>query len=159
MIANKVEIFKIFLLNQKKHWHHNQQIRYLAIGAWNTAAGYGIFVGLYFALREHAGYIAIAMISHFLAVTQSFLTQRHLVFRSERCWHEEYIRFNLTHLGTLLVGLGSLSIMIEGFNTPPLIAQATITFVVVISSYFIHKHFTFQNSESAPTAVPDTEKS
>ena len=128
-------------------WHRSRHLRYLAIGAWNTLAGYAIFAGLYLAFTPHIGYMIIAAISHLLAVTQSFVTQRWIVFRSSSHWLGEYLRFNITHLGSLAIGLTLLPLMVEVFNTPPLIAQAIVTALIVVASYFVHQHFTFRKAK------------
>ncbi len=128
-------------------WHRSRHLRYLAIGAWNTLAGYAIFAGLYLALSSYLGYMIIAAISHLLAVTQSFATQRWIVFRSSGHWLGEYLRFNITHLGSLAIGLTLLPLMVEVFNTPPLIAQAIVTALIVVASYFVHQHFTFRKAK------------
>lgn len=135
------------IFKPRQLWRNNQKIRYLTIGAWNTAAGYGIFAVLYLALGEHIGYLIIAVLSHLLAVTQSFVTQRRLVFLSTGNWQAEYIRFHLAHLGSLTIGLGMLSAMVEVFRLSPLVAQGMITVLVVIFSYFVHLHFTFRKAK------------
>lgn len=128
-------------------WQRNRHLRYLAIGAWNTFAGYAFFAALYLALTPHIGYMIIAAISHLLAVTQSFVTQRWIVFRSSGHWLGEYMRFHIAHLGSLAIGLTLLPLMVEGFNTPPLTAQAIVTALIVVASYFVHQHFTFRKAK------------
>lgn len=109
--------------------------------------GYAIFAGLYLAVGYLAGYMLVAVISHLLAVTQAFVTQRLIVFRSQSNWPAEYWRFHFAHLGSLLIGLGALPIMVEIFAIPPLIAQGILTALIVLASYFVHQHFTFRKTE------------
>lgn len=116
----------------------------MAIGLWNTLAGYAIFAGLYQVIGPQIGYMLTALVSHALAVTQSFLTQRQLVFRSQAPWWTEYLRFNLAHLGSLLIGLALLPILVELIGLIPLIAQALSTLLIVVISYFVHQYFTFK---------------
>lgn len=137
---------KSIVLAPKQLWRH-KKLRYLVIGAWNTLAGYLIFAGLYLTLGHYAGYMIIALASHLISVTQSFLTQRHIVFRSTGKWAHEYMRFHLAHLGSLLIALVTLPIMVEIFATPPLIAQGVLTAGIVLASYFVHQHFTFRKTE------------
>lgn len=133
--------------NLKLLWHKSLKFRYLAIGAWNTLAGYAIFAGLYLALSKYIGYIVIAVLSHMIAVTQSFTTQRWIVFRSAGNIWAEYMRFHIAHLGSLAMGLVGLSLAVEILRIPPLIAQAMITALIVIASYFIHQYFTFRKAK------------
>ena len=124
-------------------WRNSQKLRYLAIGAWNTFAGYLIFAGLYLVIGARIGYMLTALLSHVLAVIQSFVTQRQFVFRSQGVWWVEYTRFNITHSGSLLIGLMLLPVLIEMFDFQPLVAQAIATVLTVFLSYFLHKNFTF----------------
>jgi putative flippase GtrA len=140
------EAEKPVALAPKQLWRH-KKFRYLVIGAWNTLAGYLIFAGLYMALGHYTGYMIIAVVSHLIAVTQSFLTQRHIVFRSAGKWTHEYLRFHLAHLGSLLIALVALPIMVEIFAIPPLIAQGILTALIALASYFVHQHFTFRKTE------------
>lgn len=126
---------------------HNRKFRYLAIGAWNTLAGYAIFAALYMLFGSMIGYMIIAIFSHVFAVTQSFLTQRRIVFRSTGSWRGEYLRFNIAHLGSFGIGLGALPLMVEVFKMSPLLAQGVITVLIVVASYFIHQHFTFRKTK------------
>lgn len=144
MSANR--FFSISLA--KPFWNH-QKFRYLAIGAWNTLAGYLIFAGLYLLFSPPTSYMIVAVISHLLSVTQSFFTQRWIVFRSSAHWLGEYLRFHIAHFGSLAAGLCALPLLIEVFAVPPLIAQGTITALIVVASYFVHQHFTFRKSHDA----------
>lgn len=133
----------------KALWHANRKLRYLLIGAWNTLAGYGIFAVLYQIMGQDIGYMGVAVLCHVLAVTQSFATQRHIVFRSTGSGWAKYFRFHIAHLGSLAAGLGALPILVEFFNVRPLIAQGAITATLVVASYFVHQHFTFRESHDA----------
>lgn len=125
-------------------WHRHQHLRYLLTGAWNTAAGYAIFALLYYLLAARVNYMLIAVAAHIIAVTQSFVTQRLLVFRSRKNWLGEYGRFHVAHLFTLGLGLVLLSALVEAFEISPLLAQAIVTAAIVMISYFVHQHFTFR---------------
>lgn len=125
-------------------WRENRTLRYLLVGGWNTLFGYGIFAGLYLILNEDLSYLLIAVMSHFLAVTQSFITQRRFVFCSGQPWAGEYMRFHIAHLGSLLAGLIALRLLVETIGVPPLLAQAVATVLITVLSYFLHLHFTFR---------------
>jgi len=136
---------KIFdLLNPLTLWHTSAKFRFLLIGAWNTLVGYAVFAGLYLLVGHWIGYLATAVGAHLLAVTQSFVAQRRLVFRSQGVWWKEYCRFHIAHLGSLLVGLALLSLLVELLHLQPLLAQALVTVLSVVLSYFLHQHFTFR---------------
>lgn len=127
-------------------WRSHAKFRYLLIGAWNTLAGYAIFAVLYLLVGTSIGYLFTAALSHLLAVTQSFVCHRQFVFQSRGKWVEEYWRFHIAHLGSLLLGLVLLPLLVELLGISPLIAQALLTIFFVIVSFFVHQHFTFRKS-------------
>ena len=119
--------------------------RFLVIGGWNTLFGYGIFAALYLCFDEHANYLLIAVISHILAVTQSFISQRFLVFCAKGVLLTEYIRFHIANIGILCIGLIALSLGIEILRLSPLVAQALVIACTVLVSFFLHRFFTFRS--------------
>ncbi|NJD25031.1 MAG: GtrA family protein [Betaproteobacteria bacterium] len=129
-------------------WRDNRQLRYLVVGVWNTAAGYCIFALFYLAVGKSVDYMAIAVLSHILAVTQSFFMQRRVVFRSQANVWAEYLRFHVAHLGSLGLGLILLTLFVEVAGLDPLLAQAIATAIVVFTSYFVHRHFTFRQANN-----------
>jgi len=130
-------------------WNDSLKLRYLIVGGWNTAAGYLIFAAIYGLAAKHVSYLLIAALSHFLAVTQSFLTQRHLVFHSDGSGKREYLRFHIAHLGSLAAGLCLLPLLVEWVGLSPLYAQALVTLLIVIASFFVHQHYTFKKPDDA----------
>lgn len=131
-----------------RYWQAHQQLRYLLIGALNTAVGYAIFATLYLLLQHSFNYMAIALMTHIIAATQSFITQRIFVFRSRGNSLAEYLRFHAAHLVTLVLGLTLLSAVVEVFGISPLVAQAITTVITVLANYFIHQHFTFRRAKN-----------
>lgn len=122
----------------------NTTLRYIIIGGWNTIFGYATFALMYLILKEYLNYMLIAIASHIIAVTQSFVTQRTIVFRSKNHCISEYIRFHITNIASLGLGLIILPILVETVRFTPLSAQALTTLFVAILSYHAHKHFTFK---------------
>lgn len=122
----------------------DRRIRFLVVGGYNTGFGYLVFALAYWALGDRMHYVFIATIAHFLAVTNSFLTQRHLVFRSRNPWRSEFFRFQLTYLGMLPVGVALLAFFYDLLGFPMLVAQALGMVTVVFVSYFVISRFTFR---------------
>ena len=73
----------------------------------------------------------------------AFAAYRWLVFKSAGSMWAEFLRFNLTYVGTLAWGLGALTLCVEVFGLSPLWSQALVTIVAVVLSYLGHKHFSF----------------
>ena len=119
-------------------------VRFLLIGGWNTIFGYGIFALLYLLLGDRVNYLVVALISHMIAVTQSFVSQRLFVFCTRGALLGEYLRFHLANIGLLFFGMVALPLGIEILRLSPLITQALIVVFSVTFSFFIHRHFTFR---------------
>ncbi len=128
----------------KKFIWNIEHYRFLIVGAYNTAFGYLTFVILYQTLGDKLHYLILVVISHIIAVTNAFISQKHLVFRTNGSVFFEFIRFNITTLGTLLLSLAGMSLLVGQFKTKVLVAQALVTVISVMVSYFAHKNFTFK---------------
>lgn len=129
-----------------KLWSNSQKFRFLVLGAWNTFFGYAAFAVGYLLLNRWLQYIVIAVLAHVVAVTQSFLTHKFLVFQSADPWPAEFLRFNLTHAGTFIAGLAGLVILVDAFGLHPLVAQAIVLAATVVVGYIAHARFSFNRS-------------
>lgn len=127
-------------------WRTRRELRFLVVGAWNTAFGYLIFVGIYWLLAARLHYLAIATTAHFIAVTQSFASQRRLVFEASGPWLPQYLRFNAANLAALAGSLGLLFVLVERIGLHVLVSQALTTAVAVAASYLLHKHYSFRKT-------------
>lgn len=135
----------------RRYWKSSRKLRFLIIGGWNTLFGYLAFAGLYLVLAATAHYLVIATLAHFVAITQSYTMQRCLVFHSREPVATEFLRFNLSHAGTLLFGLVAMWLLVDGVGMAPLAAQAVTIAGSVILSYFLHSRVSFAtkpNSDS-----------
>ena len=133
----------------RRYWKTSRKLRFLIIGAWNTLFGYLAFAGLYLVLATTSHYLAIATGAHFIAVAQSYLMQRCLVFHSREPIAPEFLRFNISHAGTLLFGLGALWLLVDGLGLAPLAAQAITIAGSVILSYFLHSRVSFATTSKS----------
>jgi putative flippase GtrA len=124
--------------------------RFLIVGAWNTVAGYGIFLLLYLALVDHWHYLPIAVVSHFIAVLNAWLGYRHWVFDSTAAPWPEYLRFNLASILLVLLQLAILTLLAEGFGMHPLGAQVISVVCSVFASYLTHNRFSFAAKPPPP---------
>lgn len=125
---------------------HSRQIRFIVVGVWNTLAGYLLFVLFYSLLAQRWSYPVLAVMTHLCAVTQAFICQRYLVYRSPNGWLIEYGRFHLAHLGLFLLSLSALAGLVEFWGWHPLLAQAFVTVGTALASYFVHTYFTFRRT-------------
>lgn len=122
----------------------NERFRYLVVGAYNTFIGYGIFAVLWMLWGQSLHYIAILSISHVISVINAFLGYRILVFRKKGAVWGDFLRFNLVYLGAFAFNMLALPFLIEVLKFHPLIAQALVVTVTVVSSYIFHRKFSFR---------------
>jgi putative flippase GtrA len=129
-----------------------EKLRFLVIGTWNTLFGYGLFVVLYLLLQGRLHYVVIMVLGHVLAVTNAFLCYRHLVFRSKGRFLGEYLRFNFSYLGSLILGVTGMYLLVEECSMNPLGAQAVLLALTVVLTFIVHKYYTFRRLSGRVTA-------
>jgi len=126
--------------------------RYLLVGIWNTAFGYGSFALLTLLLDPYipASYMAASLLSSVLNITVSFLGYKWLVFKTRGNYFREWVRCLMVYSGGILLGLALLppTVFIVGYftgdsRTAPYIAGALLLGIQVIVSFLGHKNFTF----------------
>jgi putative flippase GtrA len=129
----------------RKVWH-NEKIRYLVIGAYNTFFGYSTFAILWLLWGQTVHYIVLVIISHIISVINAFIGYRMLVFLKTGGLLADFIRFNTVYLGTFIFNLAALPVLIDGVKIHPLVAQAVVMSVTIIASYILHRRFSFKLS-------------
>ncbi len=131
--------------------------RYLLVGLWNTAFGYGTFA-LFTALLDKVvpqSYMLACVLSSFINISVSFLGYKWFVFKTKGNYLREWIRCVGVYGGNILVGLALLPLMVYVLRhhfglqrQAPYIAGAVLTGFTVLVSFFGHKHFSFKPSAS-----------
>lgn len=134
ILANK--IFRKF--------NENELLRYLIIGAYNTVFGYLSFVIIFLFSGDFLHYSIITVLNHFIALSNSFVTQRHFVFRSRNCWKNDFLRFQLAYVGLLPVGLALLWFFHDLIGLEIFLAQAVALIFMVVVSFLANRLFTFR---------------
>jgi len=149
-----------------QHIPSGQLIRYLLVGAWNTLFGYGcffLFARLFLHLMPSQPSLAASVASVVATVaniTVSFTGYKLFVFRTKGNFLLEYARSFLVYLPTLVlsaVAIAPLTALLHRLlplHAPqaPYIAGAILAFVTVVISFFGHKHISFRDRPTAPSA-------
>ena len=131
-------------IDLKSKWHGSEKLRFLLVGAYNTAFGYLAFAGLYLLLHPRVHYLGILAIAHVLAVLNAFIGHKFLTFRAEGHLIGDFLRFNLTYLGALALGLLGLPFLVAVCHIHPLISQAGLVLVSMVGTYLLHKKLSFR---------------
>jgi putative flippase GtrA len=131
-------------------------MRFLLIGAWNTAFGYILFWVLYglfsrvFTVRYFA-YTSAQVVGWIIAVANAYGLHRKVTFRSKttgRAMVMEFLRFMQTYVAMFLVGLALLPFLVEIVGFGPRVAALVATAIGVAMSYIGHRFITFRTHGS-----------
>lgn len=123
----------------------DERVRYILVGAVNTAFGFLMFTGLYYSLNEVMNYIFIFVVTQVIAVTFSHFMQRRFVWRTRNRYSKELAKFASTYFGLSLVNIASLSFAVEYLELPTLSSQYVIGFLLIIVTFFFQKYWIFRN--------------
>ncbi|MGC2246637.1 MAG: GtrA family protein [Terriglobales bacterium] len=133
-------------------------IRFLVVGACNTAFGYGCFAFFTMLLMPVIayGYVVASLISSLVAVTFSFLGYKWFVFKTHGHYLREWIRCLGVYGGGMLLSAAALPFIVPvvrrqtgNSRTAPYIGGAIVLVFSVIFSFFGHRHFSFGESKSS----------
>lgn len=125
----------------------SQKIRYLLGGGFNAVFGYGVFVGVYYALMRYGvHYLVIVAISQAIAITCAFFNYRYFVFRSAGNPWWEYCRFVSVYLLAAILNGVVMIALVDWLGLTVLVGQALTVIIVVAVSYFGHRRFTFRQA-------------
>lgn len=123
---------------------HEQKIRYLIVGGWNTLFGYGVFAGLYFWLSDSLHYMIILSISFAISVANAYIGYKFFVFKTKGNVLRESIRVYLVYGISFLFNLAVLPVLVEVLHINVYLSQAFVTVLTIIGSYILHKNFSFK---------------
>lgn len=134
-------------------------MRYLAVGAFNTAFGYSCFALFTLLLTPLItyGYIAAILLANLFAITASFLGYKWFVFKTHGDYLKEWIRCLGVYTGSILFSTAALPLLVPvvkahtgDAHRAPYIAGAIVLVASVIFSFFGHRHFSFGGMKPAP---------
>ncbi len=123
----------------------SRQSRYVFIGIWNTVFGYSLFT-LFIFLFASSQYLLALTLSTLLAVVNSYYTQRRFVWQSEANISGEIARFAIIFAGQFLVNAALLYVLVDRFGYHPLSTQYVLGAVIIVSTYYLNKNWTFRAS-------------
>ena len=141
---------KDFLAYLLGHWQRQEKTRFLVVGVYNTVFGYLAFISAYVFLGRYVHYLGILSIAHFLSVSNAFLGHKFLTFKIRGHLLTDFLRFNLTYLGTLAIGLVGLPLFVEICRIHPVASQAILSVINMVSAYFVHKRMSFRRNIRDP---------
>src|SRR3990167_5233547 len=123
---------------------HEQKIRYLIIGGWNTGFGYGVFATLYFIFSGSLHYLLILSISFVISVANAYIGYKLFVFRTKGNILRESLRVYFVYGVSFVFNLIMLPFLVEILGLNMYAAQAVVTIITILGSYVLHKNFSFK---------------
>jgi putative flippase GtrA len=126
---------------------YREQLLYLAVGAWNTLFGYGVWAVLEYLLHPYLNYLVIVVLSYPIAIANAYVCYRYLVFRSHGSVARELPRFSSVYLLTMVANLVALPFLLRVLPFNLYVVQGIFTGLVVIASYLGHKFFSFRGGQ------------
>ena len=134
------------------HIPPGQVVRYLIVGVWNTAFGYGLYAGFTYVLtgRIPFAYMVASVLANVIAISVAFIGYKWFVFKTEGNYLREYFRCYVVYGTAFLVTFALLPIVVGLLNwtlgpwkSVPYIAGAILTGGSVVVSFVGHRQFSF----------------
>ena len=124
-------------------WKRFQWLRFLIVGGWNFAFGYGVFAGLYWLLAGVWTDWLISSLAAVLGITMSFITHRFLTYRSHGVWWREYLRFYVVYGAQTLLNIALIVLFVTHLGFNAYLVQLLITLLMTFASFWAHKYYSF----------------
>lgn len=118
-----------------------QVSRFIFIGVLNTIIGYTAY---YILLSLNIYYIFAFLISHIIAVTNSFIWNKKWTFKSKGDARRESLKFISVYGMTFIINLIILALLVEKLMLNPKISQLFALGIVTLISFFGHKYWSFR---------------
>ena len=130
-------------------------IRYLAVGACNTAFGYACFALFTLLLTPifTYGYVLASLLANLFSITFAFFGYKWFVFKTKGNYLREWIRCVGVYATGMIVSAAALPFVV-GFirrqpghdRSAPYIAGAIVLVFSVLFSFFGHRHISFADA-------------
>lgn len=130
-----------------------QFARFLVVGGFNTAFGYGLFALLNWSLAKVVPYAYLwAMLwSNLISITVAFLGYKWFVFRTRGNYLTEWLRCIGVYGTSMVLGIAGMAILVpllrRHMNRPEAasyLSAALLMGVTVIFSFFGHRKISFR---------------
>ncbi len=137
-----------------RHTPPGQFCRYLLVGIWNTAFGYGTFALFTMLLQRISphGYIAASVLSSLLNITVAFFGYKWFVFKTKGNYLREWARCVAVYSGAIVITAALLPLVVLLLhrtttltNSAPYVAGALLIGITTIYSFIGHRKFSFRS--------------
>ncbi len=124
-------------------------LRFLLVGLWNTAFGYGLFVALV-ALTRLLGisYLYATVPTQIISVLMAYVCHRTFTWVDGDKSFRGFLRFNVVYWVMFCINVPLLVALVDGVKIPPEVAQALLIIGNTVISYVAHGRWSFRTRES-----------
>ena len=123
-----------------KKLQHSQFFRYVLTGGMTTGINYVIFL---FLTTCSCNYLIANSLAWIGAVIFAFFANRHVVFRSDGNWRQEFYKFFSVRFLTLVLENLLLVMTVEWMGMVELFAKITVSVVTVTLNFIACKYSIF----------------
>jgi len=121
-----------------------QGLRFLIVGAFNTAFGFLLFALMLHLAGDRVHYLVVLVVAMVIAVLVAFAAYRTFVFRVRGHVLRDLGRFSLVYVGVLAANVIALPLLVEVAGLAVLTAQAIVVVGTVITNFLLHRSFSFR---------------
>ena len=141
---------RLSFLHALAGWRQTE-VRFLIVGAVNTAFGLAAYPVLYLLLAPAWHYLVILPICQVINATFAFLTTKFFVFRTEGRVAFEFLKFGFFHVLVFSINFFALPAIMIVSGLGPVLGQTFFNVLVIATSFFWHSRVTFSTAkESRP---------
>jgi putative flippase GtrA len=140
----------------------DERIRFVIVGGFNTVFQFGMFALFDQGDRSPIRYLGSLYASYAIAIIVAFFLHRRFTFRATKSGNAvvDFFRFASVYVVSLVINTALLPLLVESARLSPLVAQAIVTVITVLLSYFGHKYFSFRRrSETVAETHPELDES
>lgn len=119
------------------------RLRFLLVGAWNSAFGYLCFAALHLLAGDALGAIGTIILAYSLSLPHAFLTQKYFVFRQHGEPWMQLVRFAIANSAVFAANLTVVPVALALSTLDPLVVQLVFVLISAVVSYVLHKHYSF----------------
>ena len=121
-----------------------QGLRFLIVGAFNTAFGFLLFALMLHLAGDRVHYLVVLVVAMIIAVLVAFAAYRTFVFRVRGHVLRDLGRFSLVYAGVLAANVIALPLLVEVAGLPILVAQAIVVAGTVVVNFLLHRSVSFR---------------
>ncbi len=128
-------------------WRQSEPLRFAVVGAYNALFGLAIFALLHQTLHRHLHYLVILPVAHVFAVINAFIGHRLWTYRAQGNLLVDFLRFNVSYLSLLALGMIAMPLLVNGAGVHPIVASAVTLGTTTFVSFFAHKYISFRRKK------------